>query len=43
MLGFFLGELKVFVVSNTRRYHSKIHDGGGQTGNTCIHIRACNI
>jgi len=44
MSGFLLGELKeVFVNGNTRRYHSKIQDGGGQTGNTCIHICTWNI
>jgi len=35
MSGFSLSELKeVFVNGNTRRYHSEIQDGGGQTGNT---------
>jgi len=35
-----LGELtEVFFDGNTRRCHSEIQDGGGQTGNTCIHIR----
>jgi len=44
MSGFLLGELKeVFVNGNTRRYHSEIQDGGGQTGNTFIHIRTWNI
>jgi len=44
MLGFVLGDLKeVFVNGNTRRYHSEIQDGGGQTGNTCVHIRTWNI
>ena len=41
---FLLDELKkVFVNSNTRRYHSEIQDGGGQTGNTRSHIRTWNI
>jgi len=33
------------MVINTRRYHSEIQDGGGQTGNrpTSIHIRTCII
>jgi len=44
MLGFVLGELKeVYVNGNTRQYHSEIQDGGGQNGNTCIHIRTWNI
>jgi len=39
-----LDELKeVFGNGNTRRYHSEIQDGGGQTRNTCIHIRTWNI
>jgi len=44
MLGFVLGELKeVFVNGYTRQYPSQIQDGGGQTGNTCIHIGTWNI
>jgi len=44
MSGFLLSELKeVFVNGDTRRYHSEIQVGGGQTGNTCIHIRTWNI
>jgi len=44
MLGFLLSELKeVFINVNTRRYHYEIQDRGGQTGNTCIHIRTWNI
>jgi len=44
MLGFLLGELnEVFVDCNTHRYHSEIQDGGGQPGNTWIHIRTRNI
>jgi len=44
MLGFVLGEHKeVFVDGNTHRYHSEIQDGGGQTENTCFHIRTWNI
>jgi len=44
MSGFLLGDLKeVFVNGNPRRYHSEYQDGGGQTGNTCIHIRTWNI
>jgi len=44
MLGFLLGKLKeVFFNGNTRRYYSEIQDSGGQTGNTCIHIRTWNI
>jgi len=44
MLRFVLGKLKeVFVNGNTRRYHSENQDGGGQTGNSFIHIRKWNI
>jgi len=44
MLGFVLGKLKeVFVNGKTRRYYSDIQDGGGQSGNTLIHIRTWNI
>jgi len=44
MLGFLLGEHKeVFVNENTRQYHSEIQDGGGQTGNTCMHSRIHGI
>jgi len=44
MLGFVLGELKeVYFNGNTCPYHSEIQDGGGQTGNICIHIRTWNI
>jgi len=44
MLGILSDELKeVFVNGNTRRYHSEIPDGGGNTGNTCIYIRTWNI
>jgi len=44
MSGFLLVELKeVFVNGNTRRYHSEMQDGGGQTGNTFIHIRTWTI
>jgi len=44
MLGLLLGELKeVFIDGKTHRYYSEIQDGGGQTENTCIHIRPWNI
>jgi len=44
MLGYLLDELKeVFVNGSTRRYNLEIQDGGGPSGNTCIHIRLWNI